>query len=157
MKPPRAVLALLAVFALGGVATRAAADDFAAVRAADAARIAATITGDADRLGELLAADLRYAHSDGRVQTKSQLLAAVASNPVKYLSVVPHDVELQAIAPGAVTMTGRAEVVAQTKTDRVKFALRFLAVWRDESGRWRLAAYQSSQLLPSASPASAAP
>ena len=151
MKPLRAALAFLAVFA-SGIAAHAA-DEFAAVRAADAERIAATIAGDVDQLGELLSADLRYAHSDGRVQTKPQFLAAVASNPVKYLSVVPRDVELQAIAPGAVTMTGRAEIVAQTKSDRVKFALRFLAVWRHESGRWRLAAYQSSQLLTSANAA----
>ncbi len=155
MKPFRAAVALLAIFALGVAAQ--AADDFAAVRAADADRIAATVAGDVAQLGDLLSADLRYAHSDGRVQTKSQFLAAVANNPVSYLSVDPHEVELQTIAPGAVTMTGRAEIVAQTKTDRVKFALRFLAIWRNESGRWRLAAYQSSQLLPSAGAANPAP
>ncbi len=157
MKPLRAALAFFAVLTFGLATHAADDDDFAAVRAADADRIAATIAGDVAQLGELLSADLRYAHSDGRVQTKSQFLAAVATNPVKYLSVVPRDVELQTIASGAVTMTGRAEVLAQTKTDRVKFALRFLAVWRHESGRWRLAAYQSSQLLPSSSPANAAP
>ncbi|HYD83413.1 MAG TPA: nuclear transport factor 2 family protein, partial [Opitutus sp.] len=95
----------------------------------------------------------RYAHSDGRVQTKDELLTAVAKNPVSYLSVVPHDVAFQTLAPGAVAMTGRTEIIAQAGRERTRFALRFLSVWREEAGRWRLAAYQSSQLLAPATPA----
>src|SRR5690606_34223743 len=113
----RRLLFLLLATACTFSFTQAAPDEretFAAVRTADADRIAATIAGDVAKLRELLAADLRYAHSDGRVQTKDEFLAAVAKNPVNYLSVVPRDIAFQTIAPGAITMTGRAEIVAQT-------------------------------------------
>lgn len=120
--------------------------EFAAVERADRARIAATIAGDVTALGQLLSDDLHYAHSDGRVQTKAEFLAAVGANRIRYLSFDPHDVKLQSIAPGAVTMNGRARIVVEAGGQRLEFTLRFLAVWRAESGQWRLLAYQSSQL-----------
>jgi ketosteroid isomerase-like protein len=121
-------------------------DDFAAVRTADEARLAATIAGDTLKLAQLLSDELFYAHSDGRVQTKAQFIAAVAGNRIKYLSVTPHDLTLQTIAPGAVAMNGRAHLVVRADGQPLEFTLRFLAVWRQESGQWRLLAYQSSQL-----------
>ncbi|ACB74803.1 nuclear transport factor 2 family protein [Opitutus terrae] len=127
-------------------ARAAAADDFAAVTAADRARIAATIAGDTLKLAELLSDDLRYAHADGRVQTKAQFISAVASNKVQYLSFTPEDVALQAIAPGVVAMQGGARLAARAEGQRHEFTLRFLAVWRQENDRWRLVAYQSAQL-----------
>lgn len=120
--------------------------EFAAVRAADQERLAATLAGDTLKLGQLLSNDLLYAHSDGRVQTKAQFIAAVAGNRTKYLSVTPHDLVLQAITPAAVAMSGRARLVVLANEQRLEFALRFLAVWRLEEGRWRLFAYQSSLL-----------
>lgn len=124
----------------------APADDFAAVQRADQARIAAILAGDTAALSPFLSEDLHYAHSDGRVQTKPQFLAAVGGNRIRYLTFEPHDVHLQAIAPGAVAMNGRARLVAEAGGQRVQFTLRFLAVWREEAGQWRLLAYQSSQL-----------
>lgn len=120
--------------------------DHTAVRAADQERIAATIVGDTLRLSQLLSNELRYAHSDGRVQTKAQFIAAVAGNKVRYLSFEPQDVALQSITPGAVAMQGRARLKVQANEQRLEFTLRFLAVWRNEEGRWRLLVYQSSQL-----------
>lgn len=138
------VLALLALAPFGRAAE---ADDFAAVRRADQRRIVATIAGDTTGLGQLLADDLTYAHSDGRVQTKAQFLAAVGARKIKYLSVVPQDVAFQTIAPGAaVALSGRARLVVEADGRRLEFTLRFLAVWRHEGDAWRLAAYQSSQL-----------
>jgi ketosteroid isomerase-like protein len=125
-------------------------DDFAAVRAADEARLAATIAGDTLKLSQLLSNELFYAHSDGRVQTKAQFIAAVAGNRIQYASVTPHDLKLQAIAPGAVAMNGRARLVVRADGRPLEFTLRFLAVWRNEDGPWRLLAYQSSQLAETA-------
>lgn len=124
------------------------ADDLAAVRSAGEQRLAATIAGDVGRLEALLSDDLRYAHSDGRVQTKRQFLAAVASNRIKYLVITPDSVELRPVNAGAVCESGKARLVAEADGRRAEFTLRFLAVWRNESGRWRLLSYQSSQLAP---------
>jgi ketosteroid isomerase-like protein len=133
------------VVLLGG---RALADDLDDVRAADAQRLAATISGDTGRLERLLSDDLRYAHSDGRVQTKRQFIAAVASSRIKYLAITPESVEWQPVNPGAWCESGRARLVALADGRRAEFTLRFLAVWRQETGGWRLLSYQSSQLAP---------
>ena len=131
---------------------KAAVDDPAAVRRAEERRIQATITGDAATLSELLSDDLHYAHSDGRVQSKSQLIAALSSHGLDYDLVESEKVKYQAIAPGAATLTGQTRLVVESEGRRVAFTLRFLSVWREEAGHWRLLAYQSSQ-LPAASSA----
>lgn len=130
------------------VVAGAPSDDVSAVRAAEAQRLVATIAADTTALAPLLSEDLRYAYSDGREQTKREFLAAVASNRVKYLSITPDQVEIQPIAPGAMAVHGRAKFAAIADGRRTEFTLRFLAVWRSESGLWRLFAYQSSQLSP---------
>lgn len=121
---------------------------FAAIRAADEQRRAATIATDVDQLSQLLSDDLHYAHADGRVQTKNAFLTAVRRSSVKYLSAENDDLALQVIAPGAVSMHGRTTLIAETDGQRVRYALRFLAIWRQESGAWRLLAYQSARLTP---------
>ena len=124
--------------------------DSAAVRHADERRVQATMNGDAAALRELLSDDLHYAHSDGRVQSKSQLIAALSSHGLDYDSVASENVKYQSISPGAAMLTGQTRLVVESEGRRVAFTLRFLSVWRDEAGQWRLLAYQSSQ-LPSAS------
>ena len=119
---------------------------FAAVQMADGQRIAAILAGDMTKLGTLLSNDLRYAQADGRIQTKAQFVAAAGENKVHYVSVVPRDLTFLAIAPGAVSMDGIAELMVTANGERVTYALRFLAVWREEAGQWRLLAYQSAQL-----------
>lgn len=141
--------AVLFLFALQAARLIAAEDaDFAAVRRADEERIAATIAGDATKLSQLLSEQLRYAHADGRIQGKIQFVAAASGNTTKYLSVVPRDVEFQQIAAGAVAMSGQAHLVVVVSGSRVEFDLRFLAIWREEAGQWRLLAYQSARLDP---------
>ena len=123
--------------------------EFAEVRAADAARIAATIERNIASLDPLLSADLIYTNADGRVQTKSQYLASVTESDARYLAVHPRAIQLQLLSPTAVAMTGRSDILAETRGQRVRFSLRFLAVWRAESGGWKLAAYQSTPIAPS--------
>jgi hypothetical protein len=132
-----------------GCATRAIAgdqEDFAAVRQADEQRIAATIAGDSEKLSALLSEHLRYSNSDGRVQTKAQFIEAAARSKIKYLSVQRHNVEATPIALGAVTLSGDAHVIVTSSGQRIEFDVHFLSVWRQESGKWRLLAYQSSSL-----------
>lgn len=124
---------------------------FAQVRAADAERIAATLERNTTSLDPLLSADLIYTNADGRVQTKPQYLASVAESDARYVAVHPREIQLQLLHPGAVVMTGRSDILAETGGQRVRFSLRFLAVWRDESGHWKLAAYQSTPVASSAS------
>ena len=134
------------MLALAALARASQDDDFAAVRHADQRRIVATIASDVKQLAELLSADLQYAQADGRLQTKEQLLAAVRTNTVHYLAVKPSHVQFQAIAAGAVAMTGHADIEVEYGGRTGHLLIHFLAVWRNEAGVWRLLAYQSGPL-----------
>ena len=121
-------------------------ESLAAVQRADAARVKATIAGDTARLRELLTDDLLYGQNDGRMQTKTEFLNAVTGNQAEYETFEYEDTKLVETAPHVVTMTGRVHLkVRQGKTE-AEFRVRFLAVWRQENGQWRLHAYQSTRL-----------
>jgi len=51
-------------------------------------------------------------------------------------------------APGLALMTGRtrARVQAETRDTAVDAVLCYLAVWREEGGRWRFLAWQSCRV-----------
>ena len=121
----------------------------AAVLQADEQRIAAVLAGDLATLSDRLSDDLRYALADGRVQTKSEYLAAVKSSQAKYRSFKPSHLHFSVIDDHAVAVDGQARFVVDAGGQRIESTIRFLAVWREENGRWRLLAYQSAQITPS--------
>ncbi|MDB6167910.1 MAG: hypothetical protein JWM88_774 [Verrucomicrobia bacterium] len=120
------------------------------VRAADTARVMATISGKTDRLAPLLSEALTYAHADGRVQSKAEFLNAVKLGRIKYEAYDYDDVKVTRVTEDVATMTGKAHLRASVGDVRVEFALKFLSVWRREDGAWRLFAYQSARLPPAA-------
>jgi ketosteroid isomerase-like protein len=147
---------LFLLFALAGLATLRLQGATLAeeVRAADTARVMATIAGQTDRLAPLLSDALSYGHADGRVQTKAEFLAAVKSARVKYEAYDYDDVKVTRATDDVALMTGRAKLRASGGGVRVEFSLKFLSVWRRESGAWRLFAYQSTRLPDPAAPTS---
>ena len=55
-------------------------------------------------------------------------------------------------------MTGLVHLKVSRGNTRAEFGIRFLAVWREDNGKWRLHAYQSARLPePPPAPAKAAP
>ena len=105
-----------------------------------------TLRGDTDRLARLLSDSLIYGHADGRMQTKEVFLAAVRTNRIKYEAYDYQETKITRVTDDVAIMTGHAQLRASAGSEHVKFALRFLAVWRREDGVWRLFAYQSSKL-----------
>jgi hypothetical protein len=123
-----------------------ATSDADSVRSADERRIQATMSGSADALSALLSDELHYAHADGRVQTKDQLIAALDSHDLKYLSAQPGNLHYQQISEGVGALSGTTRFVVELKGQRLTYTLRFLSVWRQEAGQWRLLSYQSARL-----------
>ncbi|MEO6005604.1 MAG: nuclear transport factor 2 family protein [Opitutus sp.] len=121
-------------------------EDFAAVKLADEQRIAATIARNTSELAKLLSDELYYGNSDGRVQTKSQLLVAAGGTKFRYGAPVPVDSGFQMVAPGFVAMNGTARFSATANDKKVEFTIRFLALWRKEGAQWQLLSYQSTQI-----------
>jgi ketosteroid isomerase-like protein len=139
---------LLASLALLFVVQAFAAENpqLAAVQAADKARIDAMQSGDREKLSSIFSDELRYAHSNGDVDTKASFIDILSAGKTKY---VGYDYEEQGFtfpSPGIALMTGRAHVKAESEGKTMDAVLSFLAVWRQEKGQWRFLAWQSCKL-----------
>jgi hypothetical protein len=132
-----AILAIFPAFVTAG--------DVDGLRAVDLRRIRALIHADRPALEALLADELTYGHADGRLQTKPELLAALAGGAVAYQSYdgPPPTVRIE---ENMAVLTGVAELEATARGTQVKLWLRYLAVYRKCDGTWRLTAYQSTRL-----------
>jgi ketosteroid isomerase-like protein len=124
-----------------------AADDkiVAAVRAADDERIAATKAADRARLEASYSDDLHYAHSNGRVDTKPTQIQGIISGGNRYDAYEHKERIFVPVAPGIVLMRGRVliHMTAKQNGEKTTNDLNYLAVWREEKGKWRFLAWQS--------------
>jgi hypothetical protein len=129
-----------------------AADDqlIAAVRAADDERLAATKAGDPARLGAIFSDALHYAHSSGKIDTKASYMRSLVSRSTIYSSFDYKDRTFTIAGPGIVLMTGRVLIQASNDGQPANNDLNFLAVWREEGGKWRFLAWQSCKNPPAA-------
>jgi hypothetical protein len=125
---------------------------FAAVTAADDERVAATQAGDRTRLAASYSDDLHYAHSNGKIDTKASQIEGVINGPNIYEKFEYKDRTFVPAGPGVVLMKGRVLVHMKSKTTGQKLVndLNYLAVWREENGKWRFLAWQSCRNVPPA-------
>lgn len=145
------ILRCLALSLLAVVALRAADDKLiAAVRAADDARVAATKAADTKRLAAIYSDALHYAHSSGKVDNKATQLDGIANSANHYEKIEYAERSFVPAGPGIVLMKGRAIFTMQPKAGGAKIIndLNYLAVWREEAGKWRFLAWQSCKNPP---------
>lgn len=120
------------------------------LQAADDARMAAMKSADRNKLTAIFSDDLRYSHSTGVVDTKTSFIDVLTQGTTKYLSVNYEERNFTFPAPGIALMTGRAKFKIGTPNGEIDPTLAFLAVWREEHGRWKFLAWQSCKLTPPA-------
>src|ERR1044072_5377654 len=109
------------------------------------ARVEALTQGDMAKLGQLLADDLTYTHSSGRVDSKEQFLDSLKTGAVKYESMTHSNVKVSLYGNTAV-MRGESDMKLQSGGRPVAFRIRFLNVYVKKDGRWQLTAWQSTRL-----------
>lgn len=124
----------------------------AAARTADDERLAATLAADPARLDAIFSADLRYAHSSGKVDTKASYVKSLVSRGTVYESFDYQDRDFTIAGPGVVIMSGRVIIHSRNDGQPVALDLNYLAVWREENGHWRFLAWQSCRNPPAATP-----
>ncbi|MDB6115691.1 MAG: hypothetical protein JWQ62_2636 [Lacunisphaera sp.] len=125
----------------------------AAVMAADDERLGATKAGDGARLDAIFSEQLHYAHSSGHIDTKASYMEALTSHRTVYESFEYLERNFVPAAPGIVLMNGHVIIHSSKDGEKVINDLNFLAVWREENGRWRFLAWQSCKNQPPAPPA----
>lgn len=144
------LLASVFAFLLNASAAFAASDTalIVAVRAADDERLAATTAADRARLEAIYSDDLHYGHSSGKVDNKQSQIAALVSGRSKYEMFEHKERTFVPAAPGIVLMKGRVLISAVSGGQTNKLDLNYLAVWREEKGKWRFLAWQSCRNPP---------
>jgi len=132
----------------------AAAEDpkVAALTAVDDARVAAMLKPSKATLDTVLSDDLRYAHSNGKVDTKASLTSSLLGGEAKYVSYKYSERSFKFPAPDVAVMAGRLEVQAVVDGVSMTTGISYLAVWRLEKSQWKFLAWQSCK-IPPATPA----
>jgi len=97
------------------------------------------------RLNELLCKNLIYTHSSARMDTKESLIGAMESGATVYTSVVPSKVVAQDLGD-AVVLTGEAQISVVSKAGPNSFGVRFVDVYQNQNGAWRMVTWQSTKL-----------
>jgi hypothetical protein len=120
----------------------------AAVTAADDERTAAMKAGDAPRLDAIFSDELRYAHSNGAVDSKSTFITALSSGKSVYEHFEYKDRTILPAGPGIALMSGRVLVRMRNGEQKLGLDLNYLSVWREENGKWRFLAWQSCRNTP---------
>ena len=124
--------------------------ELARVSAADDARVAAMLAPTREKLAAVLSPELRYAHSNGQVDSKDALIASLTDGSATYSKYAYQDRSFTFPAPGLALMTGRFDVKAVVKGNAAESTIGYLAVWRLEKGEWKFLAWQSYKIPPAA-------
>ena len=112
---------------------------------ADKARLAAMMSGNGEALARLMSDQLRFVHSDGRVESKADYVKNLLAGDTAYADVKTSELETTQVANDVVVVIGVQEMRKRLGTEWSAINLRYLAVWRNESGTWRMVAWQSAR------------
>lgn len=112
---------------------------------ADKARLAAMMAGDGGALGRLMSDQLRFVHSDGRVESKTDYVKNLMAGDTAYADAKTSELETTQVANDVVVIIGVQEMRKRLGTEWSNIKLRYLAVWRNENGAWRMVAWQSAR------------
>jgi len=113
-------------------------------------RIQAVLHRDTAALEQLLADELVYTHSTGRVDSKAQFIHSIQSGDLSYLAMKHSNLDARVYGDVAV-LTGRSAVKVKSPHTGNQIAdldLRFLNVYAKRKGQWQQLAWQSTRIAP---------
>ncbi|MEI6358686.1 MAG: DUF4440 domain-containing protein [Verrucomicrobiota bacterium] len=102
------------------------------------------------RLDAIFADDLYYAHSSGKIDRKASYMKGLVARTSLYRSFDYKTRTFSVVAPGLALMTGRVLIGLGSAEKPTTNDVNFLAVYRQENGRWRFLSWQACKNLPPA-------
>lgn len=93
----------------------------------------------------MLAPELSYIHSDGVLESKSELLNTLRSGRFRYVAIEPSELEAH-LYGGTGVVTGRSRMRVKVGPELLRFSIRFTAVYRRAGKGWVLVAWQATRL-----------
>ena len=133
------------VLALAGLAM-ASEKSTEGVKNAEKSWATATVAGDEASLRQILADDLTYTHSTGDTDNKTQFISNLKSGVRKYVKVNHESMDVRMYGNTAVLLATAQIETSQNGAAPSPAHLRWVHVWVNENGRWRLVAHQSLRL-----------
>ncbi|MSU22719.1 MAG: nuclear transport factor 2 family protein [Opitutus sp.] len=122
---------------------RAAESPVAIVLRADAARLEAMRTGDGAAVARVFSDEVVFVHSDGRSESKADYVKNMTAGDTAYADLKTADVTARQIAADVIVLAGAQEMKKKLGPTWSEIKIRFLSVWRNEGGTWRMVAWQS--------------
>ncbi len=136
------MLTLLLAFALQ---VPAPARDEAALLAAQDARFAAMVKGDASYLEAALDPSLTYHHSSGSAQTRAEFMGSIRAGVLKYKALDVIERKVRRVGPIAI-ITGIFRLQATNNREIIDSKARFTDVYENKDGRWVQLAWQNTRI-----------
>jgi uncharacterized protein (TIGR02246 family) len=133
------------VLAVAGLAV-AAEKSAEGVKSAEKSWATATVAGDEESLRQVLADDLTYTHSTGETDNKTQFISNLKTGVRKYVKVNHESMDVRIYGNTAVLMATAQIETTQNGGAPNPAHLRWIHVWVNGNGRWRLVAHQSLRL-----------
>jgi hypothetical protein len=120
-------------------------DASAHILALEKHRREAMVGEDIATLELLLAADATYTHSNGRVQTRDELLGVLVDGSVDYRSIIVSSESVRVYGTVAV-VTGEQRIEVSADGQLIKSQSSFTSVYAVIDGDWKMVAYQSTPM-----------
>lgn len=105
------------------------------------ARARALRSGDGKALSELMDAEYVHVDSNGRLRTKTEFLSAIASGHVIVKRLQLDSTDIRLLGSCAV-VTGQFTIETVLDGQTSFLVARYIRVWTNIGGRWRIAAHQ---------------
>lgn len=137
-----AAAAALVLAGCAGMPSGPRADDSVAVAAAAEQLRLAMIDPVQGKLSALVADDLSYGHSGGKVDTKSSFIADLLDGKSDFVTIAITDQTVRVVGDTAIV---RHTLTADTNDSGKpgKVSIKILGVWQKQGGQWKLLARQA--------------
>ena|SRR5437867_2093517 len=116
------------------------------ILAAEDSRFAAMVGADTAALRHALADELRYIHSSGRIDTKQQYVASIASGVLHYHEFAAKERRVRLLGVRDAVVIGTAHTRVESSGQLLDADVRYTAVYERMSGHWRLVAWQTTRV-----------
>jgi hypothetical protein len=148
MQIDRRQLALpaLAIGLLGITPALANGEEEAVAKNLEAFRLA-QLAADAKAFDALCAPELSYSHSDGRVETKAEFIAASTNGKSKFVAIAYKDPKIRVVGTTAIVRfnwTHESETIPEGKKSSAN--LHILMSWQKQGADWKLLARGATRL-----------
>ena len=112
---------------------------------ADENRFEAMRKEDWNALDLALADDLTYVHSTARLESKTEHVANLRAGKPHYRGIAPRDRKARVHGDVGI-VNGVSEMHVERDGKEQRFTVRYLAVYKNAGGQWRMIAWQSTRV-----------